>query len=38
MSNNDYCCYEYSIDIDTYNDWKYCPHCGKLLKDWKIHE
>jgi len=25
------CCDEYSQDVDTYDDWKYCPHCGTKL-------
>jgi hypothetical protein len=37
-NDHGYCCFEYMADIDTYSDWKYCPHCGKLLKDWKRNE
>jgi len=25
-------CDEYAADIDTYDDWKYCPWCGKKLR------
>lgn len=33
-----YCCYLFWEDIDTYDDWKYCPHCGGELSKWKKHD